>query len=173
MSAFGIFAIVLTSVYVVYFGVMLAYDQYGVKGQKKDDVEVFDRPAEDFHDRSRHVRENGDGSFTVTDESPEEESPVGDGLFDAPPDDSYQDDDNIDITSGDDDGVVDDDDVVMPGDSDDGDDNSVYNRLKQIQEELPAIVPSYEEEYDSAGMYVVMSQPLEVQTHIRRELLRI
>ena len=172
MSAFGIFAIVLTSVYVVYFGVMLAYDQYGVKGQKKNDVEVFDRPAEDFHDRSRHVRENGDGSFTVAEESPEVESPVGDGLFDAPPVDSYQDDDNIDITSGDDDGVVDND-VFMPGDSDDGDDNSVYNRLKHIQEERPSIVPSYEEEYDSAGMYVVMSQPLEVQTHIRRELLRI
>ena len=81
MSAFGIFAIVLTVIYVVYYGVMLAYDQYGVKGQKKNDVEEFESPDQG-HEVSRRVHENSDGTFSVTDEQPEEEeqSPASDDL---------------------------------------------------------------------------------------------
>ncbi len=172
MSAFGIFVIVLTVIYVVYYGVMLAYDQYGVKGQKKNDVEEFESP-EETHEVSRRVHENTDGTFTVTEEVPgqeEEDSSAGDDLFDAPPsdDDGGYHDEDIDITTGD----AEDSSAGNANSGGDKDDDSAYNRLKQIQDDLPTIVPSYEEEYDSLGMLVVMNEPMEAETRVHREVLR-
>ncbi len=42
MSAFGIWAIILTAIYIIYYAVMISIDLFGKKGQKKDGVEVFD-----------------------------------------------------------------------------------------------------------------------------------
>ena len=168
MSAFGIFAIVLTVIYVVYYGVMLAYDQYGVKGQKKNDVEEFESPDQG-HEVSRRVHENSDGTFSVTDEQPEveEQSPASDDLYDAPPvdDETYHEED-IDITTGEEDDHQD------GGGVDAGDDDSAYHRLLQYTDDLPTIIPSFEEEYDSMGMSIVMNQPMDVETRVRREVLR-
>lgn len=41
MGAFGIFATMLTFVYIVYYAVMIGMDLMGSKGKKKNDVEVF------------------------------------------------------------------------------------------------------------------------------------
>lgn len=42
MSAFGIWAIILTGCYLVYYPVVISLDLFGKKGQKKDGVEEFD-----------------------------------------------------------------------------------------------------------------------------------
>ena len=42
MSAFGIWAIILTGIYLIYYPVVIFLDLFGKKGQKKDGVEVFD-----------------------------------------------------------------------------------------------------------------------------------
>ena len=42
MSAFGIWAIILTGCYLVYYPVLFFLDLFGKKGQKKDGVEEFD-----------------------------------------------------------------------------------------------------------------------------------
>ena len=39
MSAFGIFAAILTFVYVIYYAVMISMDLFGNKSQQKDNVE--------------------------------------------------------------------------------------------------------------------------------------
>lgn len=41
MSAFGIFAAILTFVYVIYYAVMISMDLFGNKSQQKDNVEVI------------------------------------------------------------------------------------------------------------------------------------
>ena len=41
MGAFGIFAAILTFVYVIYYAVMISMDLFGNKSQKKDNVEVI------------------------------------------------------------------------------------------------------------------------------------
>lgn len=41
MSAFGIFAAILTFVYVIYYVVMISMDLFGSKSQQKDNVEVI------------------------------------------------------------------------------------------------------------------------------------
>ena len=47
MSAFGIWAIILTGIYLIYYPVVIFLDLFGKKGQKKDGVEVFDTGAGD------------------------------------------------------------------------------------------------------------------------------
>lgn len=42
MSAFGIWAIILTGCYLVYYPVVISLDLFGKKGQKKDGMEEFD-----------------------------------------------------------------------------------------------------------------------------------
>ena len=44
--------------------------------------------------------------------------------------------------------------------------------LVKAKSDLPLVVPTFEEEYDSMGMSIVMSQPIEAQTRVRRETLR-
>ena len=56
------------------------------------------------------------------------------------------------------------------GDKDEGDTN--YALLVKAKSDLPLVVPTFEEEYDSMGMSIVMSQPIEAQTRVRRETLR-
>lgn len=41
MSAFGIFAAILTFVYVIYYAVMISMDLFGSKSQQKENVEVI------------------------------------------------------------------------------------------------------------------------------------
>lgn len=61
MSTFGIFAAVLTFVYVVYYAVIISMDLMGDKGKKKTDVEVFavESSADDsYEEQPTYVRED-------------------------------------------------------------------------------------------------------------------
>ena len=170
MSAFGIYVIVLTVIYVIYFGVMLAYDQYGVKGQKKNEVEEFDSPDDDHKPSSRKVRENGDGTYSMTDSAEEEEEHDQQEVDDDGQGGIYDDKPEDDTT-----GETPEDEAPPVTDEEEEDDDesfAVYERIKQTQEEMMTIYPEFDEQYDAAEFSVVMNQPMEVHSRVDRTILR-
>ena len=72
MTPFVIFAIVLTVGYIFYFGIVIAHDLYGKKGQENTDEEHFDVLSMRESEDSTQVDEEGDsfriGGKTVRDE---------------------------------------------------------------------------------------------------------
>jgi uncharacterized protein YwqG len=74
MSPFAIFAIVLTIGYVFYFGIVIAHDLYGKKGQENTNEEHFDVSSMQDTEESTQVDEDGD-SFHIGNESTSENSP--------------------------------------------------------------------------------------------------
>lgn len=72
MTPFVIFAIVLTVGYIFYFGIVIAHDLYGKKGQENTDEEHFDVLSMRESEDSILVDEEGDsfriGGKTVRDE---------------------------------------------------------------------------------------------------------
>ena len=67
MSPFAIFAIVLTIGYVFYFGIVIAHDLYGKKGQENTNEEHFDVSSMQDTEESTQVDEDGD-SFRISNE---------------------------------------------------------------------------------------------------------
>lgn len=61
MTPFVIFAIVLTIAYIFYFGIVIAHDLYGKKGQENTDEEHFDVSSMQESEESTQVDEAGDG----------------------------------------------------------------------------------------------------------------
>ncbi len=72
MSPFAIFAIVLTIGYVFYFGIVIANDLYGKKGQENTNEEHFDVSSMQDTEESTQVDEDGD-SFRIGNESTSDE----------------------------------------------------------------------------------------------------
>lgn len=64
MTPFVIFAIVLTVGYIFYFGIVIAHDLYGKKGQENTDEEHFDVLSMRESEDSILVDEEGD-SFRI------------------------------------------------------------------------------------------------------------
>ena len=62
MSPFAIFAIVLTIGYIFYFGIVIAHDLYGKKGQENTNEEHFDVSSMQDTEESTQVDEDGDRS---------------------------------------------------------------------------------------------------------------
>ena len=61
MSPFAIFAIVLTIAYVFYFGIVIAHDLYGKKGEENTDEEHFDVSSMQDTEEAIQVEEKGEG----------------------------------------------------------------------------------------------------------------
>lgn len=74
MSPFAIFAIVLTIGYIFYFGIVIAHDLYGKKGQENTNEEHFDVSSMQDTEESTQVDEDGD-SFRIGNESTSDNSP--------------------------------------------------------------------------------------------------
>ena len=74
MSPFAIFAIVLTIGYIFYFGIVIAHDLYGKKGQENTNEEHFDVSSMPDTEESTQVDEDGD-SFRIGNESTSDNSP--------------------------------------------------------------------------------------------------
>ena len=74
MSPFAIFAIVLTIGYIFYFGVIIAHDLYGKKGQENTNEEHFDVSSMQDTEESTQVDEDGD-SFRIGNENTSDDSP--------------------------------------------------------------------------------------------------
>ena len=81
MSPFAIFAIVLTIGYVFYFGIVIAHDLYGKKGQENTNEEHFDVSSMQDTEESTQVDEDGD-SFRIGNESTSDDSPKTKGSSD-------------------------------------------------------------------------------------------
>lgn len=194
MSAFTIYAIVLTAVYLVYYTVVFALDQFGKKAKDKDDIEVIKAGDVALEGPSVIVDEHDDGSYGLRSPEPllpgeedegigdgddSEESPVsGDGFF--PGQGEIVDDDpsSFNDPSGVDD-LPDSEDYVSEEDEDDpvpdepetAEQLASYEAIKAVKEEMEAVRPVYQEEYDSASFAVLMSQPLSKQTKILRTIV--
>ena len=74
MSPFAIFAIVLTIGYIFYFGIVIALDLYGKKGQENTNEEHFDVSSMQDSEESTQVDEYGD-SFRIGNELMSDNSP--------------------------------------------------------------------------------------------------
>lgn len=73
MSVFGVFATVLTIIYVIYYAWMIGRDLYGKKDQQTSKQETFEFTTEETEEMITVVREKGDGFSFSSD--PEEEEP--------------------------------------------------------------------------------------------------
>ena len=188
MSTFGIFAFVLTVIYIFYYGIMFAYDQYGIR-RSKDTSDVEDIDVGSQGGDSRFVREVGDGTFTL--ESSGEEGLRRDVAedYDTDEDNDYQFADGYtDDLSG---AAADDDLSAVPAEApgeDPGEDpaedpveDPVVDRggvvldsvrLLAVKEKLSGIIPSYGEEHGSMQMLSVLGRPHAYQSRIRTERLK-
>lgn len=73
MSVFGVFATVLTIIYVIYYAWMIGRDLYGKRDQQTSKQETFEVASEETEEVITEVREMGNGFSFSTD--PEEEEP--------------------------------------------------------------------------------------------------
>lgn len=74
MSVFGVFATVLTIIYVIYYAWMIGRDLYGKKDQQTSKQETFEVTAEETEEVITEVSEIGDGfSFSTYPEEEETE----------------------------------------------------------------------------------------------------
>lgn len=79
MGSFGIFAIVVTFIFVIYYVVMICLDLFGTKGEKKDSVEVIHAgsPVENTSGPSAttpiNVNEEADGKFSIDNSDSQQE----------------------------------------------------------------------------------------------------
>lgn len=174
MSAFGIFALVLTVAYIIYYGFMLAYDQYGVRSDSGHDTsEVISVPGATRQETSRQVvNDEESGAYRIYDEDEQ-----GDAYPEA------ESDEDIDDTGWG--GSPDAGDTPAGGAADGGEERSgegaagggaaaaaeektpeevadsrrEFEKVRDINSGLPTVVPRYEEEYDLSSMMVLMMQP--------------
>lgn len=148
MSAFTIYAIILTGIYIIYYSVQMMLDVLGKKNQKKDSAEVFE--TEDA------VADDEDSGVIIT-ETPNGYC-KGEDTSAAAVSDNFQKTDN-------------------PQKSEDTADNASAasptpaEEEKQrdhtlVQEQLNPVQVSYQEEYNADAFIEAMSQPLSSKTHI-------
>lgn len=198
MSVFAWYVLILTLLYVIYYGVLLAWDQYGVKGHNKDVVEEFDGLDGDAS-RTRVVTERDGGGYnisdeTVTDSLEDEETPAespevpGDSGWqqdDSPEDEEIQ-DVHDDYDEHQEEEEQHDDDFTPPSDDEGGEysggsefededegSGSMTRRMERVKAGLRIVVPTYDEEFDSSAMEVELMLPAEHETCIRRQIIRM
>lgn len=75
MSVFGVFATVLTIIYVIYYAWMIGRDLYGKKDQQTSKQETFEFTTEETEEMITEVIEKGDG-FSFSSDPEEEENEV-------------------------------------------------------------------------------------------------
>ena len=75
MSVFGVFATVLTIIYVIYYAWMIGRDLYGKKDQQTSKQETFEFTTEETEEMITEVREKGDG-FSFSSDPDEKETEV-------------------------------------------------------------------------------------------------
>ena len=180
MSAFAIFALVLTVVYIMYYGFMFAYDQYGVRSDAgKEKVEEIAVPGGRQEVSRRVVSDDENGGYRILDEG-EEEDPYSDiesdvedfgsepeVPVDREDDSRFMPSSEGGTSSGPEDtgsgssveespsSAVDDTEVSAGG----GTSLRDYERVLQIQESNPTVFPRYQQEYDLSSMMVLLMQP--------------
>lgn len=148
MSAFTIYAIILTGIYIIYYPVQIMLDVLGKKSQKKDSAEVFD--TEDA------VADDEDSGVIIT-ETPNGYC-KGEDTSAAAISDNSQKTDNPQKSENTDDNV--------PAASLTSAEEEMRHDQKLVQEQLNPVQVSYQEEYNADAFIEAMSQPLSSKTHI-------
>ena len=75
MSVFGVFATVLTIIYVIYYAWMIGRDLYGKKDKQTSKQETFEFTTEETEEMITEVREKGDG-FSFSSDPDEKETEI-------------------------------------------------------------------------------------------------
>lgn len=72
MGAFGIYALVVTFIFVIYYVVMICLDLFGTKGEKKENVEVINTGTSTIDPEAAsaavpaQIREDGNGGYEIS-----------------------------------------------------------------------------------------------------------
>ena len=144
MSAFGIWAIILTGIYLIYYPVVIFLDLFGKKGQKKDGVEVFDTGTGD--EAPVMADEEEETPTTVVME--EEETPAPQQEEEAP---------QVPLT---------------PEQQQQEQFREMKDRIEEtLQSGAEPVNPSYQQTVDSETMLLMMNQPLNKKSRIKRTQL--
>ena len=155
MSAFGIWAIILTGIYIIYYPVVICLDLFGKQGQRKDGEEVFDTGAGE-----------GDGSVDADEETPtnvyetENGYRVGDELAGDEEEESPQ--------------VVEDPAPapLTPEQQRDAEFKDMNERIKEtLENKAQVVIPEYQQTLDADSFLMAMSQPMNKKSRIKRHVL--
>ncbi len=188
MGAFGIFAIVLTGIYIVYYAVMIIFDIYGKKakaGAGSEDIAVGDiLNDEEEEEEFTRVVEHEDGTFDVIrpgsgdDEDDNHDGDGSDGDYDGgmEGDDIPDSDIPSEVEGADTTGSFDNID-----DEEDNDEeyeghtvtDDFEEARRKAEAEMTPTSPRFAVGYDSATYRVVMGQPINQPTKILRKVVTV
>ena len=154
MSAFGIWASILTGCYVVYYPVLIFLDLFGMKGQKKDGVEEFDTgsgdagvSSEEEEETPTVVVDTGNG-YRVGDE---EEQPADEDEDELPNEEAPQ----VPLT---------------PEQKQQEEFVALKNRIDdQLKQGGETVNPDYQQTLNTETYLMMMNQPLNKKTRIKRD----
>lgn len=162
MSAFVIYCIVITGLYLIYMTVVITMDLFGKKGQKKDDLEVFNTSDEESPEtQPTAVKETEDGYSLL----PAGGQPSDDGSI---------------VINGDEEGDTDDEDeeepVTDPDDDSDLEEEALesmtaYESLKDMSNNFDVVYPFFQEEHDNSTFSFLLAQPINKESKILRQIV--
>ena len=162
MSAFVIYCIVITGLYLIYMTVVITMDLFGKKGQKKDDLEVFNTSDEESPEtQPTAVTETEDGySLQPADGQPSEDGGIvinGDEEVD--PD---EDEEEEPVTDPDDDSDLEEEALESM---------TAYESLKDLSNNFDVVYPFFQEEHDNSTFSFLLAQPLNKESKILRQIV--
>lgn len=173
MSTTVIYWIILTGLYAAYMTVTITIDLFGKKGEKKETTEIIpgDNVIDDVDDddtSSNIVEESADGGYQIYDGGVTEDLSSVEEDVSSDSDDPIDDDDVLHeekpVSSMDDDAILDQESEEM---------FAQYERLLSIKDDMESVSPSYQDEYSSEDLAVILAQPLDSKVKILRNIVHI
>lgn len=171
MSAFAIYAFVITGIYLVYLAVAILLELFGKKGQKKDS-------AEEFNNSDLADGVDDDEGGTLVDESPDGYSTrsfldAGVGSTDDIDDHSAADENTDDEEVQQEQDVVEGtyDEELLKEESQES--QTAYESLKAVQEMMDPVTPHYQDVYHSSDFAAMMAQPISQKSRILKHYVNL
>lgn len=166
MSAFAIYAFVITGLYIVYMAVVIMMDLFGKKGQKKDGAEVFnndDMGGDNDEEQSTVVDESDEGYVIHQPGEQHDDDNGGSPVVEHENDDVAQEEQPVNENL--------DDEAILDQESQES--QAFYERVKAVQAKMDPVTPTYQDEYSSSEFAVLMAQPLSNKSKILRSLVQL
>lgn len=152
MSAFSIWAIILTGMYIIYYPVVICLDLFKKKGQEKDGVEVFNI--------------NGDAVVEEEDEHPTDVVETENGYRVGAATVDNEENNDSDGTSEDEEQPQP---ILTPEQQKEAEIDALKDRLDDaLNKQGEVIIPSFQQTLDSEALALMMNIPLEKKSHIKR-----
>ena len=152
MSAYGIYFLILTIGYIIYYSVVISMDLFGKKGGSKSDVEEIPVGigVDDDEDKPAVVRESKNGSgFSIGSESEEEAEPEPGSVDEFDNDSDMNDGDQ---TFGNADSQFDEEEQRLAAE------DALYQELSEAVNKIDDVERSYQYTYDSAAMSIALGK---------------